>query len=146
MKPIEVSVSIPVVPEQVWAEVERIEDHPRWMADAINVDFRTDRRRGVGTRISVLTRLGPFRTTDEMVFTEWDPPHAMGVSHRGLFTGAGRFTLEPEGGGGTRFVWTEEIRFPWYLGGRIGALAARPFLVRVWRGNLKRLTERLSAP
>ena len=145
MRPIEVSVSIAASPEQVWAEVERIEDHPRWMADAIDIDFRSDRRRGVGTRISVLTRLGPFRTTDEMEFTEWDPPQAMGVSHHGLFTGVGRFTLEPEGHD-TLFSWTETIRFPWFLGGPIGALVARPFLVRVWRGNLKRLRERLSAP
>jgi hypothetical protein len=81
-----------------------------------------------------------------MVFTEWEPPHAMGVSHQGLFTGVGRFTLEPESGGRTRFAWAEEIRFPWYLGGRFGALVARPFLARVWRGNLKLLRERLSGP
>jgi len=144
MKPIEVSVSIPAPPEVVWAEVERIEDHPTWMADAVSVDFTSPERRGVGTRISVLTRIGPFRTTDEMAFTEWDPPRAMGVSHRGLFTGVGRFTLHDEGDG-TRFAWSEQIRFPWFLGGAIGAFIARPVLTRVWRGNLRRLRDRFSA-
>ena len=145
MKPIEVSVLIPAPPEAVWSEVERIEDHPTWMADAVGVEFRSDARRGVGTRISVLTRVGPFRTTDEMEFTEWDPPRAMGVSHRGLFTGTGRFTLRSEDDG-TRFTWTEEIRFPWFLGGPIGAAVARPILTRVWRGNLRRLRDRFSDP
>ena len=145
MKPIRVSVLVPAPPAVVWAEVERIEDHPTWMADAVGVEFTSDERRGVGTRISVLTRIGPFRTTDEMEFTEWIPPRAMGVSHQGLFTGTGRFTLEPHGDG-TRFTWTEEIRFPWFLGGPIGALVARPILTAVWRGNLRRLRERLSAP
>ena len=145
MRPIVVSVSIPAPPATVWAAVERIEDHPSWMADAVGVEFTSDAHRGVGTRISVLTRIGPFRTTDEMEFTEWDPPRAMGVSHRGLFTGVGRFTLEPDGAG-TRFTWTEEIRFPWFLGGPLGALVARPILTRVWKGNLRRLRDRFSAP
>ena len=143
MKPIEVSVVIPAEPAAVWSEVERIEDHPAWMTDALGVEFTSGERRGVGTRISVLTRIGPFRTTDEMEFTEWDPPRAMGVVHRGLFTGTGRFTLQPEGDG-TRFTWTEEIRFPWFLAGPIGAFVARPILSRVWKGNLQRLRDRLS--
>lgn len=145
MKPIRVSVVIPASPGRVWDEVERIEDHPRWMADALDVDFHTERRRGVGTRIAVLTRIGPFRTTDEMEFTHWERPRCIGVVHRGLFTGTGLFTLE-HAGDGTRFTWTEEIRFPWYLGGRLGSLLARPILTRVWRGNLDRLRERLSVP
>lgn len=144
MRPIEVSVSIPAPPDAVWADVERIEDHPEWMADAVGIDFSSSQRRGVGTRISVLTRVGPFRTTDEMEFTEWDPPRVMGVSHRGLFTGVGRFTLQPEGDG-TRFTWTERIEFPWFLGGPLGALMARPILTRVWRGNLRRLRGRFNA-
>jgi carbon monoxide dehydrogenase subunit G len=145
MKPIEVSIRIPAPPGEVWAEVEKVEEHPAWMADAVDVEFESDTRRGVGTRITVLTRIGPLKTTDAMEFTEWDPPKAMGVAHRGLFTGSGRFTLEPDGEG-TRFTWTETIRFPWFLGGRVGALVARPILTRVWKGNLRRLRDRLSGP
>jgi len=145
MKPIEVSVFIPAGQGEVWTEVARIETHPTWMADAAGLEFMSDTRQGVGTRISVLTRIGPFRTADEMEFTEWDPPRAIGVTHRGLFTGQGRFTLESEGEG-TRFTWTEEIRFPWFLGGLLGALVARPILTRVWKGNLQRLRGRLSGP
>lgn len=145
MKPIEVSILIPASPGEVWAELERIEDHPTWMADAVGVEFVSEARRGKGTRISVLTRIGPLHTTDEMVFTEWDPPRVMGVAHRGLFAGTGRFTLEATGDG-TRFTWIETIRFPWFLGGPLGALVARPILRRVWNGNLRRLRDRFGGP
>lgn len=145
MKPIRVAVEVPLPPEVVWAELERLEDHPRWMADAIAVEFEDERRRGVGTRIRVATRIGPLRTTDVMEFTEWDSPVAMGVTHQGLFKGTGRFSLEPIDRG-TRFTWTETVRFPWFLAGPIGAWAARPILTRVWRGNLRRLQFRLTDP
>jgi hypothetical protein len=137
-----VSTVLPAPPERVWSEVERIEDHITWMADAVGIEFLGDATRGVGTRAEVETRIGPFRTSDVIEFTEWDPPHTMGVVHRGLFTGTGRFTLEPLDGGETQFTWTEDIRFPWWLGGAVGAFVVRPILRAVWRGNLRRLRQR----
>jgi carbon monoxide dehydrogenase subunit G len=137
-----VSTFIPLPPDAVWAEVERIEDHARWMTDAVAIEFEGDQRRGVGTRIRVATRIGPFRTTDLMEFTRWERPATMGVTHRGLFSGVGEFRLRPEGGG-TRFEWTEQVRFPWFFAGPLGAVVARPILRRIWRGNLRRLRERL---
>lgn len=145
MRPIEVSTHIPAAPEEVWKELERIEHHPRWMADAIAIEFVGERRRGIGTRVTVATKLGPFRTADEMEFTEWDRPRSIGVIHRGLFTGNGRFALETEAEG-TRLTWTETVRFPWFFGGPVGAFLARPILARIWKANLGRLKERLSAP
>jgi len=142
---ITVSTLIPAPPDRVWSEVERIEDHITWMADAVALEFLGESTRGVGTRALVETRIGPFRTSDVMEFTEWDPPHTMGVAHRGLFTGTGRFTLQPVGGGSTRFTWTEDLRFPWWLGGPAGALVARPILRAVWRGNLRRLRKRFGS-
>ena len=45
----------------------------------------------------------------------------MGVRHVGVVTGTGTFTLAPlDGGRGTRFEWSEDLRFPWWLGGRLG--------------------------
>jgi carbon monoxide dehydrogenase subunit G len=126
--------------EEVWAEVERLEDHAEWMADARAVEFVGDQRRGIGTRMRVTTRVGLLRTTDVMEVTEWDPPRVIGVAHRGLVGGAGRFRLEPEGDG-TRFEWSEDLRFPWFLGGPAGAFIARPILRGIWRRNLQRLKE-----
>ena len=47
-RPVVLSISIPEPPGAVWAELERIEDHTEWMADAVAIDFLTDQRRGVG--------------------------------------------------------------------------------------------------
>jgi hypothetical protein len=74
-----------------------------------------------------------------MVVTEWVPRRAMGVEHRGLFVGRGRFTLARRRGGRTRFAWQERLTFPWFLGGPFGAFAAKPVLRWVWRRNLRRL-------
>jgi carbon monoxide dehydrogenase subunit G len=145
MRPIEVATHLPAAPEEVWKELERIENHPRWMAEATAVEFVGERRRGIGTRVTVATKIGPFRTTDEMEFTEWDRPRSIAVIHRGLFTGNGRFALETEAEG-TRLTWAETVRFPWFFGGPVGAFVARPILARIWRRNLRRLQQRLSAP
>ena len=49
-----------------------------------------------------------------------------GRAPRGLVTGTGRFTLEPlDDGRRTRFTWEEELTFPWWLGGPLGAARRR---------------------
>jgi uncharacterized protein YndB with AHSA1/START domain len=140
---VQVAIAISAPPSRVWEVVEPIENHVQWMADAESITFTGEQRRGVGTRFECATKIGPFRTVDRMVVTEWEPGRAMGIEHHGLFTGTGRFTLDPiDGGATTRFAWTEDIRFPTWLGGPIGARAAEPVLRRVWAANLRRL-ERL---
>jgi hypothetical protein len=136
---IRVSVTIAVPPAALWRVLERIEDHVEWMADAREIRFTSSQRRGVGTAFDCVTALGPFRTTDRMVVTEWEPRRAMGVVHRGVFTGRGRFTMRRRRRGRTRFTWEERLTFPWWLGGPLGALAAKPVLRAVWRRNLRRL-------
>lgn len=123
----------------MWDYLSVLDKHPEWMTDALSVEYVEDRRQGEGTRIRVATKVGPFRTVDRMRFTEWREPEEMAVEHVGLFTGEGRFTLTAIDRSTTRFTWEETIRFPWYLGGPLGALVARPILARVWKGNLERL-------
>jgi hypothetical protein len=62
----------------------------------------------------------------------------MGIEHRGVVTGTGRFTLTPTDTG-TRFCWREQLTFPWWMGGTAGGALAKPALRHVWRGNLERL-------
>ena len=114
-------------PTTVWAAIEDIETHTEWMADAVAITFRTEQRAGVGTEFECLTRIGPFTTTDVMTVTEWRPGVAMGIEHRGVVTGRGRFTLHalprrrsPSSAG------TSELRFPWWMGGPVGERASRP--------------------
>ncbi len=142
MAAITASVTIPAPIDEVWAEVAAIERHPEWMKDARSLRFLTEHTRGQGTRIAVETRVGPLRTTDVMEFTEWKPPHTMAVVHRGLVGGSGRFSLEEAPGGATAFRWREELEFPWWFGGPVGAWMARPILSRIWRSNLERLRDR----
>ncbi|HEX6420684.1 MAG TPA: SRPBCC family protein, partial [Acidimicrobiales bacterium] len=138
MARIRVHTAVDAPPQVVWRHLADIADHVSWMADARAIRFTSDRRTGVGTAFECETRLGPLRTLDVMEVTEWRDGEAMGVRHRGLVTGTGRFLLESAGRGRTRLVWAEDLRFPWWLGGRVGGALARPVLRAVWRGNLRR--------
>ena len=129
-------------PEHVWADLADISGHVAWMHDARAIRFLGDRTSGVGTRYECDTKVGPFRLTDVMEITEWKPGKSMGVAHKGLVRGKGRFTLRKAKGGQTRFTWTERIRFPWLLGGPITAIFAKPVLAWIWRRNLKDLAAR----
>jgi hypothetical protein len=70
----------------------------------------------------------------------------MGIEHRGVVVGRGRFTLSPLAVERTRFRWEEELHFPPWMGGPLGEVAAKPILTRIWLGNLRRLRERVEAP
>jgi hypothetical protein len=56
-------------------------------------------------------------------------------------SGSGIFTLEPiDLGRRTRFTWSEDLRFPWYMGGPIaGLIGGRAVLRRIWLRNLRAL-------
>jgi hypothetical protein len=142
MARIRVSTILDASPSEVWADVEDISSHPDWMADAVGIRFLTAQTAGVGTRFECATKIGPFRLTDVMEITEWTPGKAMGVTHTGLVTGTGRFTLKKASGGRTRFQWREKLRFPLWMGGPVGAFAGKPLLTWVWRRSMRNLQQR----
>ena len=148
MTRIRVAIELDAPPARVWEVVEPVERHVDWMADAVEIRFRGDRTRGVGTTFDCDTKVGPIRLTDRMEITEWEPERAMGVRHEGVVTGSGVFTLEPlDLGRRTRFTWTEDLRFPWYLGGRLGELVGGRFVMRaIWRRNLEQLRRLVETP
>ncbi len=141
-----VSIEIDATPARVWEVVEPVERHVDWMHDAVAIRFVTEQSRGTGTEFLCDTKVGPIRLVDRMEITEWVPGEVMGVRHTGLVTGVGRFTIEPiDLGRRTRFTWAEDLTFPWWLAGRLGAfvggkVALRPIWTRNLR-NLKRLVE-----
>lgn len=146
---IHICTEIHRTPAQVWADVEDIASHVHWMADAESISFVGDQRAGVGTAFDCATKVGPIRLNDRMTITEWDPEHAMGVQHKGLVTGSGTFVLTAvasgEGGTCTQFCWEEVLNLPWWLGGPVGEIAAKPILSYVWKRNLTRLKARIEA-
>ena len=147
MTSIRVEETIAAPPEAVWAAIEDISSHVCWMEDAVAIRFVSVTTSGVGAAFDCDTKVGPFRLTDRMVVTEWDPPNALGIRHTGVVTGTGRFVLVPVASG-TSFAWEEDLVFPAWMGGGLGAAAAAPLLRRVWRrnlGNLKLLVEGSSA-
>jgi uncharacterized protein YndB with AHSA1/START domain len=142
MARIRVTTMLDAPPDQVWADLERLSSHPEWMADAVAVRFLTPQTTGVGTRFECDTKVGPFRLTDVMEITEWSPGKAMGVTHTGLVTGRGRFTLRRARGGRTQFRWRETLHFPLWMGGPVGAFLAKPVLTWVWRRSMRNLAAR----
>lgn len=131
--------------DAVWRELADLASHAEWMADADTITFTSDRRSGVGTTFDCVTRVGPLRTVDRMEVTGWEEGRAMSVRHVGLVRGEGTFTLVPlPGGTRTTIDWDEDLRFPWWLGGPVAGLLARPVLTRIWRGNLRRLATRIT--
>ena len=136
---IRVAITIDAPPAATWRTVEPIERHVDWMAEAEAIDFVGAQTRGVGTTFDCVTKVGPFHLTDRMLVTEWEPRRLMGIEHRGIVTGRGRFTLRRRRGGRTRFTWNERLTFPWWMGGPLGGLVAKPVLRAIWRRNLRRL-------
>jgi hypothetical protein len=138
---IEVSIEINAPVERVWEVVEPVERHVDWMADAVAIRFKGDQTRGVGTEFFCDTKVGPIKLVDEMTITEWEPNVAMGVRHTGIVTGTGVFSLTPlDNNTRTKFMWREELTFPWYLGGPVGAIVGGQLVMKaIWRRNLKAL-------
>lgn len=126
-------------PQQVWGVVENVGDHVDWMHDAVAIRFTSDRIRGEGTTFDCDTKVGPFRLTDRMEITRWDPAAAMGVRHVGVVTGTGEFTLAAVAPSRTRFEWHEELTFPWWMGGPVGAVVGGQVLKLLWKRNLRGL-------
>ena len=148
MSQIRVAIEIDAPPARVWEVVEPVERHVDWMHDAVAIHFTSDQTRGVGTEFLCDTKVGPIKLVDRMEITEWTPGEVMGVRHIGLVTGSGRFTLEPiDLGRRTRFVWQEELTFPWWLGGSLGAYIGGKVALRpIWRRNLRGLKRLVELP
>ncbi len=135
---IEVRIRAPL--QLVWEMVADIRTHTEWMVDAESITVTSDCSSGVGTTFDCVTKIGPFRTIDHMEITEWIEERVMGVAHRGLVSGSGRFTLQEAGPSDTNFSWEETLTFPWWIGGRLTSIGSTPVLKAIWRGNLRRLS------
>ena len=145
MPRIEVTHWIELPRSEVWPALADLGSHVQWMQDARSLRFLGEQTSGVGTRMEVETQVGPLRTLDVIEVTEWMEGEAVGAAHRGMVRGSGLLSLRDQEAG-TLVVWAEELDFPWWLGGRLTAWLAKPFLARIWRANLARFAASLSGP
>ena len=134
-----VGITIAAPPAEVWRVIEPIEHHVDWMADAESITF-TSATHAASARASTASP-GSVRCTPPTAWTSpnGSPASRWASSTRASSPGRGRFTLEPGRRGRTRFTWTEELTFPWWMGGAAGAFAAKPVLRAVWQRNLRTL-------
>jgi hypothetical protein len=112
MPDIKIEICIRAPLSVVWETVADVRTHTEWMADAESITLTSDCSSGVGTTFDCVTRIGPFRTVDRMEITEWVEERTMGVAHRGLISGSGRFTLREVSPSETTFSWEEFLTFP----------------------------------
>ena len=138
-KTITVETTIDASLDEVWSEVSRIENHSNWMKDAVNIDFESEIKSGVGTKIKVLTKIGPIKLYDYMTFTKWEEKKIIGVDHIGIVTGKGEMEFNKIDDNTTKFKWTETLKFPFYLFGSIGEIVGKPILEFIWKENLNNL-------
>ena len=138
---IRISQTIEAPLQGVWKELRQIDRHVLWMKDAVSITFTTEQHEGPGTAFICKTKIGPFRTNDTMTITEWIEGRQITVHHQGLITGAGRFSLRGEHGRHCVLRWEERLEFPWWLGGSLAGIVAKPILKQIWIRNLDRFSE-----
>ena len=100
-------------------------------------------RNTVGTKIKVLTKIGPIKLNDFMTFTKWEEKKSIGVDHIGIVTGKGEMQFEKVDENITKFKWIETLTFPLYFGGPIGEIIGKPIMKLIWKENLKNLKKEI---
>ena len=138
-KRIKVSTIIDRPLSEVWDEVKVMENHVNWMQDAAKIDFISENKFGMDTKMKVLTKVGPLSLNDIITVTSWDEMKSIGVVHEGIVTGEGAFYLSKNAENSTRFDWIETLKAPLYLGGPIAELFGGVVLKAIWKKNLNNL-------
>lgn len=94
--------------------------------------------RSVGSRLAAFTGLGGVGFTDTMEITTWEPPVRCTVRHEGkLVRGTGAFHVHAKGPQDSTFVWSESLRLPFGLLGRLGWPVAKPVFSMGARHSLR---------
>jgi Polyketide cyclase / dehydrase and lipid transport len=140
---IKISQKVNAPSEVLWTKLSDLASHPTWMKDAESLEFLTNQESGVGAKMRVPTRVGPFRTTDILEITGWVEDESITVRHEGLVKGEGKFTISGDDQA-SLIKWEEALTFPWWMGGPIGEWFAHPILRLIWVGNLKRFANQIS--
>ena len=136
-------VAIAAPPEAVFEAVTDWEAQSEWVAlTTVTVE---PGGRGVGERLTAVTKLAGIGFSDPMEVTRWEPPRRVDVRHLGrVVRGTGTFTVSPAPGGAW-FTWIEDLDLPLGAPGRLGFFLLRPAVILMLRRNLARLARRVEA-
>jgi uncharacterized protein YndB with AHSA1/START domain len=110
VKYFEASSTIRSSPERVWSVLTDGDRFPQWDSGIDKVEGKI----APGSTIKIYVKVNPGRAFPLKV-TQFEPPRRMvfsGGMPLGLFKGVRTYTLEPDGGGGTRFNMREEYTGP----------------------------------
>lgn len=123
--------------QRVWEFASDVRRQPEWMHEMKRVEMLTPGPVRVGSRGRATVRIFGISTTDDVVITQLDPPHAFGIRHEGKFTGEGLLEFSAEGDQQTLIRWMEYLRPPLFP--ILGGLIQRPILRRIFQSDLKSL-------
>jgi hypothetical protein len=145
LKPVTVSVEVPVGREEVYDFLDLLANHESF-TDHLMHDWRiSGPRRGVGAKATARARAAASNEVVEIEVVEAEPPSRIveeDVSARGKRRTRGIYLLEELSGGGTRisfeFAWLEAPRHE-----RLAAPLLRVFMRRANGKALRRLARKL---
>ncbi|MFZ9698378.1 MAG: SRPBCC family protein [Candidatus Limnocylindrus sp.] len=122
---------------RVWEYASDVQRQPEWMHEMKRVEMLTPGPVRVGSRGRATVRIFGISTTDDVVITRLEPPHAFGIRHEGKFTGEGLLEFSAEGDERTLIRWMEYLRPPLFP--TLGGLIQRPILRRIFQSDLESL-------
>lgn len=140
---VETSETIPAPPEVVWRLITDWERLGDWMLEASDFVVLGDQRQGVGVVAEATVKIAGIATRDKVRISFWDPPRRVVIDHLGWVKGTGDMVLVPDGDS-TFLYWREELVPPLGPAGRLGLIAMKPVMRRVFARDAEILS-RLAA-
>jgi len=134
---INLTIEIAAPRSDVWAYASDIARQPEWMHEMKRVEMLTPPPVQPGSRGRATVRIFGISTTDDVVITQFDPPHTFAIRHEGKFVGEGLLQFTAIDETRTRIDWMEYLRPPLFA--NIGGFAQRPILGAIFRSDLRHL-------
>ncbi len=122
---------------RVWEYASDVQRQPEWMHEMKRVEMITPVK--VGSRGRATVRIFGISTTDDVVITRLEPPHAFGIRHEGKFTGEGLLEFSAASEQQTLIRWMEYLRPPLFP--MLAGFLQRPILRRIFQSDLRHLKE-----
>lgn len=133
----EILISAPL--SRVWGYASDVQRQPEWMHEMKRVEMITPGPIKVGSRGRATVRIFGISTTDDVVITRLEPPHAFGIRHEGKFTGEGLLEFSAASEQQTLIRWMEYLRPPLFP--MLAGFLQRPILRRIFQSDLRHLKE-----